>query len=156
MERLKEILICLSFFLFCFAGQAAGQAPGTIPAPVLPVGFHDVAFTPNGEAVSVQLGISDWDQGVDRAVLTFKQPGTNAIVTLGYVMTDTIYSTANTTWLTKDFTVGPGVWELRQVYAKDGIGRELNLFFVGAAYGFTVTDDRSPTCVLYFPLLQGG
>lgn len=151
MERLKEIVICLSFFLFCFAGQAAGQA-GTIPAPVLPLGFHDIAFTPNGETISVQLGISDWDQGVQSAALTFKHSATNEIVTLSYAMTDTIYSTTNTTWLTKDLTVGPGAWELSQVYARDGIGRELNLFFLGVRYGFTMPGG---VFVLYFPILQG-
>lgn len=151
MERLKEIVICLSFFLFCFAGQAAGQA-GTIP--VLPLGFHDIAFTPNGETISIQLGISDWDQGVQSAVLTFKELETGAIVTLSYAMVDEIYSTANTTWLTKDLTVDPGTWELRQVYAKDGAGQELNLFFIGTTYQFTVAG-RSPLFVLYFPILQG-
>jgi hypothetical protein len=126
---------------------------GTIPEPVLPLLFHDIATTPQGEVISVQLGLSDWGNGIVAAELTFQSLSAGDSITLTYDVTDTIYSTSNTTWLVSEITAAPGTWTLRQVYARDGQGRELNLFFLGDAYSFTVPDEAAPLPLytLYFP-----
>jgi hypothetical protein len=126
---------------------------GTIPEPVLPLMFHDIAATPTGEAVSVQLGLSDWGNGIVAAELTWQGISAGESITLTYDATDTIYATANTTWLVSEITAPTGTWILRQVYARDGQGRELNLFFLGDDHSFTVPDETAPLPLytLYFP-----
>jgi hypothetical protein len=126
---------------------------GTIPEPVLPLLFHDIATTPQGETVSVQLGLSDWGNGITAAALTWQGLSAGDSITLTYDATDTIYATSNTTWLVNEITAAPGTWTLRQVYARDGQGRELNLFFLGDDHSFTVPDETAPLPLytLYFP-----
>jgi hypothetical protein len=126
---------------------------GTIPEPVLPLLFHDIAFTPQAEVISVQLGLSDWGNGITEAAITFQSLSAGDSITLTYGLTDAIYSTANTTWLVNEITAPPGTWTLRQVYARDGQGRELNLFFLGDDHSFTVADESAPLPLytIYFP-----
>jgi hypothetical protein len=126
---------------------------GTIPEPVLPLLFHDIATTPQGETVSVQLGLSDWGNGITAAALTWQGLSAGDSITLTYDATDTIYATSNTTWLVNEITAAPGTWTLRQVYARDGQGRELNLFFLGDDHSFTIPDESAPLPLytLYFP-----
>jgi hypothetical protein len=126
---------------------------GTIPEPILPLMFHDIATTPQGAVISVQLGLSDWGNGIVAAELTWLGLSAGDSITLTYDATDTIYATSNTTWLVNEITAPPGTWQLRQVYARDGQGRELNLFFLGDDHSFTVPDETAPLPLytLYFP-----
>jgi hypothetical protein len=146
------IIFCLIFALSLSPALTLANE-GTIPEPVLPLLFHDIAFTPQPEAVSVQLGLSDWGNGVAEAELIFQSLIAGESITLTYDVTDAIYSTANTTWLVSEITAPTGTWTLRQVYARDGQGRELNLFFLGDDHSFTVPDESAPLPLytLYFP-----
>jgi hypothetical protein len=146
--------LLLGLILTFYAGHRELSAnEGTIPEPVLPLMFHDVAFTPQAEAVSVQIGLSDWGNGITGATLTFQSLSAQDSITLTYDVTDAIYSTANTTWLVNEITAPTGTWILRQVYARDGQGRELNLFFLGDDHSFTIPDESAPLPLytLYFP-----
>jgi hypothetical protein len=148
------IALLLGLILTFYASSRELSAnEGTIPEPVLPLLFHDIAFTPQPEAVSIQLGLSDWGNGITAAALTFESLSAGDSITLTYGLTDAIYSTANTTWLVNEITAAPGTWILRQVYARDGHGRELNLFFLGDDHSFTVPDESAPLPLytLYFP-----
>jgi hypothetical protein len=148
------IALLLGLILTFYASSRELSAnEGTIPEPVLPLLFHDIAFTPQPEAVSVQIGLSDWGNGITAAALTFESLSAGDSITLTYGLTDAIYSTANTTWLVNEITAAPGTWILRQVYARDGHGRELNLFFLGDDHSFTVPDESAPLPLytLYFP-----
>jgi hypothetical protein len=132
---------------------------GTIPEPILPLMFHDIATTPQGEVISVQLGLSDWGNGIVAATLHFQSLSAGDSITLTYDATNTIYATSNTTWLVNEITAAPGTWQLRQVYARDGQGRELNLFFMDG-YTFTVPEPDQPVAplplyTLYFPMIRG-
>ncbi len=154
-----------TFLIFCLflslslspAHLLAGE--GTVPEPVLPLMFRDITFTPSGDTVGVQLGISDWDLGVDRATIYLLSLSAQDSITLTYDSTDAVFSTTNTTWLANEISATPGTWTLRQVYAKDGAGRELNLFFQGDIYSFTVaapaaeepTEEPTPQHILYLP-----
>jgi hypothetical protein len=146
------IVFCL-FILVSLSPALTLANEGTIPEPVLPLLFHDIAFTPQAEAVSVQIGLSDWGNGIAEAELTFQSLSAQDSITLTYDVTDAIYSTANTTWLVNEITAPPGIWILRQVYARDGQGRELNLFFLGDDHSFTVPDESAPLPLytIYFP-----
>jgi hypothetical protein len=145
-------VFCL-FILVSLSPALTLANEGTIPEPVLPLLFHDIAFTPQAEAVSVQLGLSDWGNGVAEAELRFQSLSAQDSITLTYDVTDAIYSTASTTWLVNEITATPGTWALRQVYAIDGQGRELNLFFLGDDHSFTVADETAPLPLytIYFP-----
>jgi hypothetical protein len=146
--------LLLGLILTFYAGHRELSAnEGTIPEPVLPLLFHDIAFTPQAEVVSIQLGLSDWGNGIVGAALTFESLSAQDSITLTYGATDAIYATANTTWLVNEITATPGTWILRQVYARDGQGRELNLFFLGDDHSFTIPDETAPLPLytLYFP-----
>jgi hypothetical protein len=149
----KAIIVFCLFLSLALSPALTFANEGTIPEPVLPLLFHDVAFTSTDEAVSIQLGLSDWGNGITGAALTFQSLSAQDSITLTYGATDAIYSTANTTWLVNEITAPAGTWILRQVYARDGQGRELNLFFLGDAYSFTVPDETAPLPLytIYFP-----
>jgi hypothetical protein len=146
------IIFCLLMLLSLSPALTLANE-GTIPEPVLPLLFHDIATTPQGETVSVQLGLSDWGNGITAAALTWQGLSAGDSITLTYDATDTIYATSNTTWLVNEITAAPGTWTLRQVYARDGQGRELNLFFLGDDHSFTIPDESAPLPLytLYFP-----
>jgi hypothetical protein len=150
---MKTLIIFYLFLSLSLSPALTLANEGTIPEPVLPLLFHDIAFTPQAEAVSVQLGLSDWGNGVTGATLTFQSLSAQDSITLTYDATDTIYATSNTTWLVNEITAPTGTWILRQVYARDGQGRELNLFFLGDDHSFTVADESAPLPLytLYFP-----
>jgi len=76
----------------------------------------------------VQLGLNDYGRGITTATVYLVSGSARESVTL----TNTIYSTANTSWLVAPLPVA-GDWKLRQLYAKDGAGNELNVFFIAAA-----------------------
>jgi hypothetical protein len=149
----KVIIVFCLILLLSLSPALLLAHEGTIPEPVLPLLFHDIATTPQGETVSVQLGLSDWGNGITAAALTWQSLSAGDSITLTYDVTDAIYSTANTTWLVNEITAAPGTWTLRQVYARDGQGRELNLFFLGDDHSFTVADETAPLPLytLYFP-----
>jgi hypothetical protein len=161
VQTLKRVYggLVKTFLIFClFLSLSLSPAltlanEGTIPEPVLPLLFHDIAFTPQAEVVSIQLGLSDWGNGIVAAELTWQGLSAGESITLTYDATDTIYATANTTWLVSEITAPTGTWILRQVYARDGQGRELNLFFLGDDHSFTVPDETAPLPLytLYFP-----
>jgi hypothetical protein len=146
------IIFCLLMLLSLSPALTLANE-GTIPEPVLPLLFHDIATTPQGETVSVQLGLSDWGNGITAAALTWQGLSAGDSITLTYDATDTIYATSNTTWLVNEITAAPGTWTLRQVYARDGQGRELNLFFLGDDHSFTIPDESAPLPLytIYFP-----
>lgn len=129
------IVFCL-LLLLSYSPVWAGE--GTIPEPVLPLSFRDIAFTPD----SVQLGINDYGRGIVTAAVWLESSSALSTVTL----TNTIYSTANTSWLVAPIT--PGEWTLRQVYAKDVSGNELNLFFIGPT---AEAEAPEPERKLYLP-----
>jgi hypothetical protein len=152
MGRIIALLLGVILTFYASSRELSANE-GTIPEPVLPLMFHDVAFTTQAEAVSVQLGLSDWGNGIVAAELTWQGISAGESITLTYDATDTIYATSNTTWLVNEITEPPGTWTLRQVYARDGQGRELNLFFLGDDHSFTIPDETAPLPLytLYFP-----
>jgi hypothetical protein len=151
--RIITALLLGLILTFYASSRELSANEGTIPEPVLPLLFHDIAFTPQPEAVSVQIGLSDWGNGIVAAELTWQGLSAGDSITLTYDATDTIYATSNTTWLVNEITAAPGTWTLRQVYARDGQGRELNLFFLGDDHSFTIPDESAPLPLytLYFP-----
>ena len=100
------------------------KGDGTIPPYLPPLVFHDISFGPE----SVQLGLNDYGRGIETATVYLDSDG----VKESFTLTQTIYSTANTSWLTAPLP-RKGEWKLRQLYAKDKEGNELNVFFIAAA-----------------------
>ena len=131
-----------AFIVFCLlillASSPVWAGEGTIPEPVLPLSFRDIAFTPD----SVQLGINDYGRGIVTATVWLESVSVQATVAL----TQTIYSTVTTSWLVAP--LAPGEWTLRQVYARDISGNELNLFFVGPT---AEAEAPEPQRKLYLP-----
>jgi hypothetical protein len=62
MGRIIALLLGVILTFYASSRELSANE-GTIPEPVLPLMFHDVAFTTQAEAVSVQLGLSDWGNG---------------------------------------------------------------------------------------------
>jgi hypothetical protein len=135
---MRVILVFCLLMLLSSSPVWAGE--GTIPEPVYvaPLVFHDIAFTGD----TVQLGINDYGRGIVTAAVWLESDSALSTVTL----THTIYSTSNTSWLVAP--IAAGEWTLRQVYAKDEAGNELNLFFVGPT---AEAEADEPQRKLYLP-----
>ena len=123
---MKTFLVFCLIFLLLLSPARLLAGEGTIPEPVYvpPLTFHDIAFTPD----TVQLGLNDYGRGIVTATVTLTGGSVQESITL----TQTIYSTANTSWLVAPLP--PGEWTLRQLYAQDTSGQELNIFFIPRQY----------------------
>ena len=122
---MKAFVALYLILILALSPSLALAGDGTIPEPYVgPLSFHDIAFA----AKIAQLGLNDYGRGIETATVYLDSNGVKESVTL----TQTIYSTANTSWLTAPLP-RTGEWKLRQLYAKDKEGNELNVFFIAAA-----------------------